>query len=264
MNRRPTLATQLAIFRIALRQRQQNLLVLTTRVGLFALILFVFTQLWGVLLGQNESGSGVREHVWYLAITEWVTISQPRVHLDIETDVRSGELAYHLTRPVSYLSFRICEALAELVLSMAVIGGFGFLWTFWLAGGLPHEPWGLVCALPLGLLASLVMLLFNVVIGLSAFWLLDCSPIYWVWQKATFVLGGLMVPLALYPAWLRAVAQRTPFAALLSGPGNLAFGLDPGSALTTTVRLCGWMAISVALVRLVYHRGVARVELHGG
>ncbi|MET0286552.1 MAG: ABC-2 family transporter protein [Polyangiales bacterium] len=252
--------TQWAIFRVALRQRRHQLLVLGSRLGLFALVLFVFKQLWSVLL----PGGAVSEHVWYLAITEWVTLSQPRVHLDIENDVRGGELTYYLTRPVSYLSFRLAEALAELLIGLAATGVFGLLWAYFLAGGFPADPRGLLWALPLGLVAALLALLFHVVIGLSAFWLLDCSPVYWVWQKAMFVLGGLMLPLTLYPGWLRTLAQATPFAALLSGPGSLAFGLNLASVGTTALHLALWLAVAVLLVAVVYRRGVTRIELHGG
>jgi ABC-2 type transport system permease protein len=258
------LRTQLAIFRLALQHRREHILVVGSRMGFFALFLFVFSQLWAVLLTDPTAEAGVREHIWYLAITEWIAISQPRVHLDIESDVRSGELAYYLTRPVSYLSFRLSEALAELLTTMAAIGVFGLLWTYWLAGGLPNDPRGLLLALPLGLFAALLALLFHVLIGLSSFWLMDCSPIFWVWQKLMFVLGGLMVPLALYPAWLRAIAKGTPFAAMVSGPGDLAFGLDVTSLATTALRLVLWTALAIGMVWLVYRRGLTRIELHGG
>jgi ABC-type uncharacterized transport system permease subunit len=44
------------------------------------------------------------------------------IFLDIERDVRSGELAYHLTRPASYLGFKLAEGLAELSLALTVQG----------------------------------------------------------------------------------------------------------------------------------------------
>lgn len=255
------LHTRVAIFRVALRQRSRDLMVLGSRMGLFALVVFVFKQLWTVLLVE---GSDVREHVWYLAITEWVLLVQPRVHLEIENDVRSGELTYHLTRPVSYLSFRLSEALAELLIGMLALGVFGFAYTYLIAGGLPSDPRGLLVVVPLGLCAALLALCFHVLIGLSSMWLFDCSPVYVVWQKMTFVLGGLMIPLTLYPAWLRTIAEATPFSALLSGPGSLAFGLHAESVWRTTLRLGAWLALAVWLVRRVYERGVRRVELHGG
>ena len=45
---------------------------------------------------------------------------------------------------------------------------------------------------------------------LLAFWLQDVAPVYWVWQKLMFVLGGLMLPLELYPAFIQRAAAFTP------------------------------------------------------
>jgi ABC-2 type transport system permease protein len=90
------------------------------------------------------------------------------------------------------------------------------------------------------------------------------NPIYLVWQKLMFVLGGLFVPLALYPAWLLALAHCTPFPALIHGPGSMAFGSDPTLALHTLGLLVLWSAVAVVLLAVVYRRGLSSVDLHGG
>ena len=53
----------------------------------------------------------------------------------------------------------------------------------------------------------MLAVLSTAAIGLSAFWIVDTSPVYWIWQKLAFVLGGLLLPLELYPDWLRALAR---------------------------------------------------------
>jgi ABC-2 type transport system permease protein len=64
---------------------------------------------------------------------------------------------------------------------------------------------------PFGIVASALVTAWYLGIGLLAFWLHDVAPVYWVWQKLMFVLGGLLLPLELYPAFIQRVAAFTPF-----------------------------------------------------
>lgn len=260
---RAPLSKYVVIAHLALKQRLRDRITLGSRVVFFALILFVFSRLWRALDAHAGALDPV-ESVWYLAVTEWITIPQPLVHLDIERDVRGGEVAYQLTRPTSYLRFKLAQAVGELAASLLFTSLPGALLAYGIAGGLPRDPGSLLLAVPLAILAACFALLCNVVIGLSAFWLLDCSPIYWLWQKATFALGGLMVPLVLYPEWLRNIARVTPFAAMLNGPGSMAFGGSLPAALWIALTLSFWLVLALLLVHLVYRRGVRIIDLHGG
>src|SRR4051812_36434523 len=75
------------------------------RVAFFFMILGVFSALWGAV-GQNGAGPAAANArsamVWYLAITEWVLLSAPMLHFEIEAEVRRGDVAYQIARPVSY------------------------------------------------------------------------------------------------------------------------------------------------------------------
>ena len=68
----------------------------------WASILFIFSRVWqviGVARGTARCRRR-RELVWYLALTEWAVLSVPMVFLAIEADVRSGDIACRLVRPV--------------------------------------------------------------------------------------------------------------------------------------------------------------------
>src|SRR4029079_207857 len=69
-------------------------------------------------------------------------------------------------------------------------------------------------------------------IGLLAFWMQDVSPVYWVCQKLLFVLGGMMLPLHLYPEVVQRLAAVTPLAVLLPPRGAFVCGVSavPGGA----------------------------------
>jgi ABC-2 type transport system permease protein len=85
-----------------------------------------------------------------------------------------------------------------------------------------------------------------------------------VFQKLCFLLGGLVIPLSIYPGWLRAVADVTPFAPLLSGPGRMAFGWDPALALQTAGLLVVWSAAACGLLAWTGRRALQRLDVGGG
>jgi ABC-2 type transport system permease protein len=238
---------------------------LAGRAAFYALILLVFSRLWEVAsAGARPLAITQQDLLWYLAITEWVLLSVPQLHLEIEADVRSGDLAYQLPRPLSDLGARLAEASGAMATRLLLLGLLGAAAATLLAGGLPQDPRGLLLAIPLGLAAAGVALLLHAGMGLAAFWLQDVSPLYWIWQKAAFVLGGLLLPLELYPSWLRSLAGWTPFPALLNGPGRLAFGRAPEQALHTAISLSIWGAISAAMLVLLYRRGLRALDVNGG
>jgi ABC-2 type transport system permease protein len=116
-----------------------------------------------------------------------------------------------------------------------------------------------------GLLASALLTALYLGIGLLAFWLEDVSPVFWVWQKLLFVLGGLMLPLHLYPEPLQRIALLTPFPVVLFGPGSLVLG-DPGTAALGALagRLAVWSVITGLTLRWLYRRTSATLLLNGG
>ncbi|MGE3166937.1 MAG: hypothetical protein AB7O52_18690, partial [Planctomycetota bacterium] len=224
---------------------------------------FVFQRLWATI-AIDQSDASWNQMLWYLALTEWITLSIPTVHLDIEADVRSGDIAYQLPRPTSYLFARLAGGAGTVVVRLAVLGVLGFGMTYALAGGAVPAGIQLAQALLVGLGASGLALICVVGIGITALWLQDVSPIYWAWQKSVFVLGGLFVPLTLYPGWLRSVAEWTPCHVLLYGVGSRVLPSPELSTVAVIVRLAAWSALLLLLVVLLYRRAVARLDLNGG
>jgi ABC-2 type transport system permease protein len=257
----------LALARASARRALAERGVLAGRVVFLGVILFIFSRVWDTVLARGEvtvAGAGKAELIWYLAVTEWCVLSVPLIFLAIEADVRSGDIASRLVRPVSYLGAQLAEALGEAALRLAVLGPAGALFAYWLADGFPADPRGLAFALPLGVLAAVLAVLSTAAIGLSAFWIVDTSPVYWIWQKLAFVLGGLLLPLELYPDWLRALARFSPFPAMIWGPGRTAFGFAPGAALTTTLELLAWSALVAAGLVWLSRRARLRLTVNGG
>jgi ABC-2 type transport system permease protein len=102
-----------------------------------------------------------------------------------------------------------------------------------------------------------------VAIGLLAFWLEDVSPVYWVWQKAMFILGGLMLPIDLYPALMQRAAAATPFPSMLAGPASFMLPAAVGAG-----RLAGdlliWSIVTASILWWLFRRATFRLTVNGG
>lgn len=249
-----------AVLGIAARQTLTGRGAIVARSVFYVVVLLIFSRLWGAMRGFITAA----DFLWYLAVTEWTLLAVPHLYLGIEEDVRRGDIAYRLARPVSYLWAKFAEGMGEALARLAVLTPVGLAAACGFAGGLPADPRGLLLAAPLALLALAVLVLIQIAVGLSAFWLQDASPAYWIVQKLLFVFGGLLLPLDIYPSWMQTVAYGTPFAPLVYGVGRSAFGFDPAAAARNALLIVAWGVALLGFVGWLYRRGLRVLDVNGG
>jgi ABC-2 type transport system permease protein len=234
------------------------------RVVFFVMILGVFAAVWR---GVAESGGAIAgnpdDMLWYIAITEWVVMSAPIVMLQMEEDIRRGDVAYQIARPASWLGARLAHGLGMLAVRAPVMLVVAFL-SAWAFAGLPTQPAALVVGLLFGAVAAAVLTLWHVAVGVSAFWLGDVAPAYWIWQKLLFVLGGMLLPLQFYPDAFVTVARLTPFPALLAGPASLAMGTPLMSVGVLALTLAFWAVAAWIIANAFFGRALRRLHIDGG
>ena len=73
----PTFGKYLSIVALSARQRLQERAALWGRILFYFLILLIFSRLWQALLSGEGAAARPASYVWYLAVTEWIMISQP-------------------------------------------------------------------------------------------------------------------------------------------------------------------------------------------
>ncbi len=227
--------------------------------------LIIFAHLWKIAAARKGMVSFSPDQLlWYIAFNEWVLVSVPDTQDDMEQDLRSGRLAYLLPRPISYLGSIFAEAVGTLSVNLIVLGAVTFLFTWWQVGSLPFHPTGLLVTFLFGIAAGIIGIIFRMLIGLSAFWLQDVDPFFWVWEKLMFVFGGLMLPLTVYPEWMQTIAHFTPFPAILGGRSALALDFNPHHVLTIASSLIGWGALATISLLLLYRKGLRILNVEGG
>jgi viologen exporter family transport system permease protein len=240
--------------------------------GIFlAMILYVFLQLWrAAYAGQGAGGSGViggftlPQMLWYLAFTESIILSRPGLNRLVDAEVRTGDIAYTLLRPYAYGGYRLMAYLAERSLRFAtlVVLGAALAWLY--VGPVPLRPADVLAALGALLLAALLDVLGAFGIGLLAFWTEDTSSIGLIYDRLVMLLGGMLLPLELFPEPLGALARALPFATLIYGPARLAFGASPDGVWLLPGRQALFLVAGALAVTLLYRRAFRRIALNGG
>ncbi|MBI2940708.1 MAG: ABC-2 family transporter protein [Chloroflexi bacterium] len=238
------------------------------RSGFMVVVIFVFVQLWTVtfeLSGQQSiAGFDLPRMIWYLVLTETIVMSCPRLFSRIDQEVKEGDLAYALGRPYNYALFHYASYLGNALLALPLNFAVGAALAFALAGPppLPAVAWPAVASA--AFLAITLNFAVELAIGLLAFWFEDTYAFIWIYQKVVFTLGGLFLPLDLFPGALRRLAEVLPFSSIAYGPARLVAGFDTALWATTVATQLFWLAALVGLVALLYRRGVRRVNINGG
>src|SRR5688500_1713337 len=180
------------------------------------LIIFIFVQLWTVTyttLGTQRIGIySLPQMIWYFAFAEAMMVSTPLLRRKVDEDVKSGELAYRLGKPYNYVGYLaadyVGEWLARFVMSLAIACSLAFL----LVGPIPFTAGGLASTLVLLAGAVALDFMFAAAISLLSFWVEDTASMYLIYRRLTMLLGGMMIPLDVFPEPLSSIAQSLPFA----------------------------------------------------
>ncbi|MDN3504975.1 MAG: hypothetical protein P0S95_05320 [Rhabdochlamydiaceae bacterium] len=227
--------------------------------------LLIFAHLWKVAAAKKGLVSfDPNQLLWYIAFNEWILIAIPDVHSDMEHDLRSGRLAYHLPRPISYLGAIFFEGAGRLTANLIILGIICFGFTWLKIGFLPFSMSAFILSLLFGVASGIVGLIFHMAIGLSAFWLKDITPFTWIWEKFLYLLGGLILPLSVYPLWIQKVALFTPFPSILGARSALTLGFSWHLAFNLALHLLFWGLFATTISMVAYRKGVKIVHIEGG
>lgn len=261
----PKIQKYWAVFQFAFIHTLRNYKALIGLSLFLVTCLIIFAHLWKVAAAKiGALDLQPDQLLWYIAFNEWVLISLPDVQEDVEEDLRSGKLAYLLPRPISYLLALFAEGMGALSARLLVLGLVTFTFTWIRAGSIPFEVSAFLTTLVIGLLAGCIGVIFKMLVGLSAFWVNQVEPFHWIWEKLLFTLGGLMLPLMVYPGWLQTIARFTPFPVILGDRSALAIDFSWNQALNITGILLFWGLLGCGCLILLYRKGLKLINIEGG
>ena len=267
---RLTLSLQkyLAVMRVSIASNLAYMMEVFFR-GLFLIVLiFVLGQLWKTTYSARGaellSGFSISDMIWYLAAAETIATSMPALTRRIDQEVRSGQLAYLLGRPCSYIFYNFAQYMGERLVRFTINGIVAAAVALVFVGP-PHLTWMGVVAWPLvTFLALCIDFVAYFSIGLLAFWTEDTNSFSFVFSRLTLVLGGVLAPLEIFPQPLRSIAQALPFSAILYGPARtlVHFELYPFLGLLEQQFIT--VAVGCVIMFAIYSVAIRRVSINGG
>ena len=188
---------------------------------------------------------------------------------DLVEAVKTGSVAYELTRPTDLYGMWMARALA-LRLSRAALRAGPIL----LVGALLPAPYGLRLRIAppvfLAFLCSMALMLvvvcaYTLLIYSLSFYLTGANGVMVLSVAAADLLGGGVVPLPFLPDGLRQFAQLSPFGAMRNIPLRIFGGDIPPEGIPAAMGLqLFWAVVLITAGALLTRSGLRRAVILGG
>ena len=182
----------------------------------------------------------------------------------IVDDVKSGNIAYMINKPYSYIGYAISSHLGETTIKtiIAMIVGFTMGMIFLKEFPMLSIP-AIIIVLLSGMLAVLINSLLVTFIGLISFIIEDSNPIFWLYSKMILVLGVLF-PIEYFPGVLAQIMRYSPIYVTCYGPAKLFVDFSYSSAVEILISQIIYLVVAWIMCYALYKKGVRRLNVTGG
>lgn len=237
---------------------------LVVSIAFYLVIVGTLTGLWRVAVSANGgdlAGYSAVALTWYIVTSEAAIVAVNARHIeDIGKDITQGTVAVELLRPASVLGVRMANEVGRGLPKVAALFVAGALLSTLVAGG-PPRPATLLLVAPSLLLAITANLLAQHAVAAIAFWIRDAGSVWFLYLKAVFITGGMIIPLELLPDGVQRAAMLMPFRAMAYVPARLASGSWEPLLL---VEQLVWIGILAVGATAAFRSGERRLQVVGG
>lgn len=229
---------------------------------------YLLRVVWVAVYGHRQAMAGVSlpEQIAYSSIvTVQAWLITPSALYDVAQRVREGAVGMDLLRPIGFLQ--------QVVIGQAgsTLAALPFMFVLVPAALLIGRALPPVSALAAAqyvlalFIGWVIMSLLGAVVGMLAFWTLEVSGTFTVYQMVSSFLAGSLVPLWFMPSWLHTIAAALPFEASSYVPLALYLGRTHGTAAWLLLaEQAGWAIAAWFVLKLVWSRALRRVVIQGG
>jgi ABC-2 type transport system permease protein len=237
---------------------------LVVAIGFYLVIVTTLSGLWRVAADANGgelSGYTALALTWYVITSEAAIVSVNARHIEeIGIDIAQGTVAVELLRPASVLGVRVASQVGRGIPRVASLWAAGAVLTC-LISGAPPDPATIALVAPSLVLAITANLLAQHTVAAVAFWIRDAGSVWFLYMKAVFILGGMIIPLELLPGPVERVSMLLPFAAMAYAPARLAAGFWEPELLLVQVF---WIGVLAVVAAAAFRAGERRLQVVGG
>ena len=180
--------------------------------------------------------------------------------------IRNGDIATQLTRPISFLGAQFSAQVGSSLVSGVIGMGLVTLLSVVVLGLLPPvSALGLVLFLMALTLGYLLRFCFDYIIAMCACWLTNTQGINWIVWFGVRLISGAVIPITLFPGWLRTFASIAPFHGIVADPIAIYLGDAQGWAALQLMGLqLAWIIALWLFSRWLWPRALKALEIQGG
>ena len=115
------------------------------------------------------------------------------------------------------------------------------------------------------LMAAFIQFFITYSLAMMAFWILEITTIVFIVYSFEYFLGGQMFPIDIMPAGIQAVLKWMPFYYELFCPVAIFQERLKGPELWQALAIqTGWLFLTWAVARTMWHRGLRHYQAVGG
>lgn len=184
----------------------------------------------------------------------------------LSREIKNGTIVARCIRPVSFLTQYIAQMTGALLLQgvrnlvLVVVGFVCFSGYMKIPAG--AAVWAF---LPCFFLSVILRLMVIDVFSLLCFFTTGYLGISWTRRALFEFFSGAMIPVVLFPGWLKTIASCTPFPYMLQAPVAVLLGQETGIGLPYVFLLqIFWILFFLALHGLIYGMVRRNMTIAGG
>ncbi|RCJ32481.1 ABC transporter permease [Nostoc minutum NIES-26] len=192
---------------------------------------------------------------------------------EIQELIRSGAVGYDLLRPTDLYNFWFTRALAlrtaPLILRAIPLLSVA-IFILPLLGSerslaFPPSFASLIAFIVSFIGAILLSSALTMLLTVSMMWTISGEGINSVLPTFIIIFSGMIVPLPLFPDWIKPILNALPFSGLLDQPFRLFTGnLLPNALFNVLLHQTFWIVVIIILGRVLVKRGVRKLVIQGG
>jgi ABC-2 type transport system permease protein len=180
--------------------------------------------------------------------------------------IRTGDIANELTRPIDHMKAQLAEAVGAGVVEGLLTAGVALVGGLLVLGALPPASPAAAALFVLSVaLGFTIRFVITYMVALLCFWTTNGVGLLWAQIAVMNVLSGALIPLSLFPDWLRPVVLALPFQAIVHTPVAIYLGELQGGALALALGVqLFWVVALWWLARLLWVPASRALTVQGG
>jgi ABC-2 type transport system permease protein len=193
---------------------------------------------------------------------------------EIQELIRSGAVGYDLLRPTDLYNFWFTRALALrtaplilravplLSVAIFILPLLGFSER---SLAFPPSFASLIAFIVSFIGAILLSSALTMLLTVSMMWTISGEGMNTILPTFIIIFSGMIVPLPLFPEWIKPILNALPFSGLLDQPFRLFTGnLLPNALFNVMLHQTFWIVVIVILGRVLVKRGIRKLVIQGG